>query len=65
MALKLLYLSDITTACGRLLDTSLLLKPTRKNKKVSNFVFPNEQPSVSDWKLWLEFWMAFLGPGWG
>ena len=65
MALKLLFLSDITTACGRLLETSLLLKPAQQNKSVSKFVFPNKQPSCSDWRLWLEFWMAFLGPGWG
>ena len=63
--MKLLFLSDITTACGRLLNISLVLRPARPNKSVSVFVFPNEHPSPCDWKLWLEFWMAFAGPGWG
>ena len=50
MTLRLLFLTDITTTCGRLLETSLLLKPARQNKSVSKFVFPNEQPECSDWK---------------
>jgi hypothetical protein len=64
MALKLLYLSHISTACGRSLEASLLLKPSQQNKSLSKFVFPNEQPARSDWNLWLDFWRAFSGPGW-
>ena len=63
--MKLLFLSDITTACGRLLNISLVLRPARPNKSVSTFVFPNKHPSPRDWKLWLELWTAFVGPGWG
>jgi hypothetical protein len=65
LALKLLFLSDITTACGRLLNISLVLRPACPNKNVSAFVFPNEHPSPRDWELWLELWTAFAGPGWG
>jgi hypothetical protein len=65
LALKLLFLSDIATTCGHLLNISLVLKPARPNKSVSEFVFPNEHPSPRDWKLWLELWTAFAGPGWG
>ncbi len=65
LALKLLFLSDITTMCGRLLNISLVLRPARPNKSVSMFVFPNKHPPPCDWKLWLELGMAFAGPGWG
>ncbi len=63
--MKLLFLSDIATAWRRLLNISLVLRPARPNKSVSAFVFPNEHPSPCNWKLWLELWMAFAGPGWG
>ena len=64
MSLKLLFLSNISTACGRLFDTCLVLNPIQQSKSVLKVVFPNEQPSCSDWNLWLEFWRAFSGPGW-
>ncbi len=28
-----------------------------------NLYLPNEKPSWSKWKMWLEFWMAVAGPG--
>jgi hypothetical protein len=65
LELKLLFLSDITTACGHLLNISLVLRPARPQKNVSAFVFPYKHPSPRDWKLWLELWTAFAGPGWG
>jgi len=65
LALKLLFLSDIITACGRLLNISLVLRPARPKKNVSAFVFPNEHPSPCNWKLWLELLTACAGPGWG
>jgi hypothetical protein len=63
LALKLIFLSDIATACGQFLDKRLLLDPQLSDRKVSQFVFPNEQPGHVDWKLWYEFWRAFSGPG--
>jgi hypothetical protein len=63
LALKLIFLSDIATACGQFLDKHLLLDSILPNGKVSQFVFPNERPSRTDWKLWLEFWTASSGPG--
>ena len=64
LALKLFFLSDIATACGRFINITLVLQPAPQDKSVSSFVFPNERPSQSDWRLWLEFWTAFAGPGW-
>jgi hypothetical protein len=64
LGLKLLFLSDIATACGRFINISLVLRPAPQDKYVSTFVFPNERPSQGDWRLWLEFWTAFAGPGW-
>ena len=55
LALKLLFLSDIATACGRYINISLVLRPVPQDKSVSAFVFPNEHPSQGDWRLWLEF----------
>jgi hypothetical protein len=63
LALKLIFISDIATACGRFLDERLLLDPQLPDGKVLQFVFPNERPGRTDWKLWYEFWMAFSGPG--
>ncbi|KAL3795721.1 hypothetical protein ACHAW5_004491 [Stephanodiscus triporus] len=51
--LKLLFLSDIATACGWFINVSLILRPIQPDKSVS-----------SAWQLWLEFWTSFLGPGW-
>jgi len=64
LALKLLFLSDIATACGRFINISLVLRPASQDKGVSAFVFPNEHLSQVDWRLWLDFWTAFAGPGW-
>ena len=64
LALKLLFLSNIATACGRSINISLVLRPVSQDKGASSFVFPNEHPSQGDWRLWLDFWTAFAGPGW-
>jgi hypothetical protein len=64
LALKLLFLSNIATACGRFINITLTLQPAPQDKSVSSFIFPNERPSQSDWRLWLEFWTALAGPGW-
>jgi len=64
LALKLLFLSDIATACGRFINTSLVLRPIPQDKGMSSFIFPKEIPSRNDWRLWREFWTALSGPGW-
>jgi len=64
LALKLLFLSNIATVCGRFINIGLVLWPVSQDKGVSVFVFPNEHPSQGDWRLWLDFWTAFAGPGW-
>jgi hypothetical protein len=62
LALKLIFILDIATACGQFLDKRLLLDPPLPDGKVLQFVFPNERPGCADWKLWYEFWTAFSGP---
>jgi len=64
LALKLIFLSDIATACGRFINIALVMHPAPQAKSVSSFVFPNERPSQNDWQLWLELWTALAGPGW-
>jgi hypothetical protein len=63
LALRLLFLSDIMTACGRLLDVTLLAEPQCSQNHRSTFIFSNEKPSQSKWMMWLEFWTAAAGPG--
>ncbi len=63
LALRLHFLSDITTACGRFLDVTFLTEPHCSQNHRSTFIFLNEKPSWSKWKTWLEFWTAVAGPG--
>ncbi len=63
LALWLLFLLDITTACGRLLDVILLAELHCSQNHHSTFIFLNEKPSRSKWRTWLEFWTAAAGPG--
>ncbi len=63
LALRLLFLLNITTACGRFLDVTFLADPNCSQNHCSTFIFPNEKPSQSKWKTWLEFWTAVAGPG--
>jgi hypothetical protein len=63
LALRLLFLSDIMTACGHLLDITLQAEPHHSQNHRSNFIFLNEKPSRRKWKMWLEFWTAVAGPG--
>ncbi len=60
---KMLFLSDITTACGRYVDCNLLSPTTSWLGPRSTFRFPQELPSSKDWILWKTFWTAFLGAG--
>jgi hypothetical protein len=63
LALRLLFLLDIMTACGRFLDVTFLADLDHSQNHRSTFIFPNEKPSRSKWKMWLEFWTAVAGPG--
>ncbi len=47
LALRLLFLSDLTIACGRFLDATLLAEPHCSQNHCSTFIFPNEKPSHS------------------
>jgi hypothetical protein len=65
LAHRLLFLSDIATACGRALDLTFLVPPTPDTipESQSLLVFPNEQPSRADWRLWWDFWTSIVGYG--
>ncbi len=63
LVLRLLFLSDITTACDRFLDVTFLTEPHCSQNHRSTFTFPNEKPSRSKWKTWLEFWTAVARSG--
>ena len=43
--------------------STFLADPDCSQNHCSTFIFPNEKPSRSKWKMWLEFWMAVAGPG--
>jgi hypothetical protein len=61
IANKMLFLSDITTACGQYVDCNLFSLMTSWLGPRSRFQFPWELPSSKDWILWKTFWTAFLG----
>ncbi len=60
---KMLFLSDIATACGRYIDCTLLgpLAPWLGPRLT--YTFPQEVPSSKDWLLWRTFRMLYLGLG--
>jgi hypothetical protein len=60
---KMLFLSDIATACGRYVDCKLLGPTTSRLGHRSSICFPQELPSSTDWLLWRTFWTAYLGAG--
>jgi hypothetical protein len=63
IANKMLFLSDITTSCGRYVDCNLLGPTTSWQGERSSIGFPCELPSPKDWTLWKTFWTAYAGAG--
>ena len=61
---KLLFLSDITLASGKSIDSLLLRPPTQESmlQQKSSYTFLISKPSVADWSLWREFWAGATGP---
>jgi hypothetical protein len=61
--LKAIFLSDITTADGRYLE-SFVFNPGGTMTK-STFKFPSESPTKDDWNswLWFNFWHQFTSTG--
>ena len=59
VALKAIFLSDITSACGRKLE-QWALHPDPAHTRESRFIFPREIPSQNDWHVWVEFWSGWL-----
>ena len=60
-ALKAIFLSDITTAGGRYLQ-SFVVNPGNAPTK-STIKFPWESPTKDDWNLWFNFWHQFTSTG--
>ncbi len=63
IANRMLFLLDITTACGGYVDCNLLGPRTPWLGKRSSFCFPCKLLSSKDWILWKTFWTAYLGAG--
>ena len=51
----MLFLSDMVTANGRLLDMRLL-HICGGGVRHSRFNFPREKPTAADWRVWRRFW---------
>ena len=62
LKMELLFLSDGTTANGRQLEQWMLL-PKTDDVSCSQFTFPREAPSKSDWTYWNTFWTNYTEPG--
>jgi hypothetical protein len=59
---KLLFLSDMSLACGRYIDPFLLVPPPQDSAtQRSSYTFPNCRPSEADWRLWRKFWTTTTG----
>ncbi len=60
---KMLFLSDVATACSRYINCTLLgpLAPWLGPR--STYTFPQEVPSSKNWLLWRTFWTSYSGPG--
>jgi hypothetical protein len=60
---KLIFLSDISTACGRFIDPEYILPPSQVSvrNRISSYIFPTCKPSRADWALWREFWGSATG----
>lgn len=52
--LQVLFLSDICTADGKFIERRFL--NTTPTPATSTLLFPNEQPSSQDWKVWRSTW---------
>ncbi len=64
LAHHLIFLSDMTLACGQNLDLFLLASPPPGSTQCRlSYVFPKLHPSQTDWKLWLDFWTSTTGNG--
>jgi hypothetical protein len=63
IANKMLFLSNIATACGRYIDCTLLGPLAPWLGPQLTYTFPQEVLSSKDWLLWRTFWMSYSGPG--
>ena len=59
IALRSIFLSDITRVCGRRLEP-WAYNPTPTYGRESKFTFPREYPSAEDWRTWKSFWTGWL-----
>ena len=51
----MIFLSDMTTADGKYLE-QFVLDP-QENSTQSKYKFPREEPTKTDWTLWIKFWL--------
>ena len=61
--LGLLFLSDMTSADGRFLESRFLAPTGVRRSFGTSLSFPRERPSSADWAAWRIFWEAYTGVG--
>jgi hypothetical protein len=63
MACLALFLSDITGANGKSIDTRYLSADILTDPPLSAYNFGIERPSAADWEVWQRFWLQYTYPG--
>ncbi len=62
MFLNVIFLSDIVTANGRILE-NFMWDPRGPTPTISRYHFPHKEPTQVDWNFWLEFWTEHTDEG--
>ena len=60
---SILFLSDITSANGKLLHQHCLRPTPALTQLTLKFLFTKVRPSAQDWLVWKEFWQQFTNDG--
>ena len=58
-----IFLSDLTSPDGRVLDSKYVTDPANMSPPLSKYDFSEEHPCEDDWLVWLEFWDHYTLPG--
>ena len=63
IAVKAIFLSDIVTPDGKMIEEKYLFPQQFHSPPQSTYDFSEERPSDEDWQHWVEFWHAVTYPG--
>ena len=59
--LGVIFLSDMSTADGKYLEK--FVRDPQKNITKSEYKFPREEPTKTDWTWWTKFWLNYTATG--